>query len=81
MNSLRCCLAIVAGGAFGILVAELILGLGPRDAGPLIAVMAACYLARCLIKAIQEDRDEQRLGREAVRLRRDRQHTPERNRL
>lgn len=71
MNYLRGVLAIIAGGAFGLLAAELILGLGPRDAGICIAVIAACVILRYLIKAIQEGRELNRALREDVWARRD----------
>lgn len=72
MNTLRALLAVIAGCAFGIVVAEIILGLGPRDAGICIAVIAACVLLRYLIETVQEDQDlNRRLDRERVWARRD----------
>jgi hypothetical protein len=70
VSTIRGLLAITAGAAFGILAAELILGLGPRDAGICIAVMALCVIARSLVKAIEADRRKQRAYREAVWQRR-----------
>lgn len=70
MTHLRAILAIIAGGAFGVLVAELILGLGPRGAGVCIAVMAACVIGIYLARAIQADRDKRRAYRDRVWQRR-----------
>jgi hypothetical protein len=72
VNALRCLLAIVAGCAFGVVAAEVILGLGPRDGGICIAIIAACVILRFLIKAVQEDQEmTRRLERERVWRRRD----------
>lgn len=60
MSHIRAILAMIGGGALGLLAAELILGLGPRDAGLCIAVIAACVIGIFLVRAIQRDRQRQR---------------------
>lgn len=65
MNAARCVLAIISGCALGVLIGEIILGLGTRWGGIAVAVIAACVLLRFLIKAVQEDRQLNGILREA----------------
>jgi uncharacterized membrane protein YfcA len=59
VNTFRGLLAIVAGAAFGILAGELILGLGPRQAGICIVVIAACVIAWFGVRAVQRDKQRE----------------------
>lgn len=74
MSTLRCVLAVAAGGAFGCGFAFLILGLGHTNAGIAIAAGGVCLIVLDCIRYVQKKRDRTRLGREAVWLRRDRTH-------
>lgn len=71
MNTARAILAIIGGGALGVLAAELILGLGPRDAGICIAITSVAVIG------IERDRARIRRGRQHVWARRDHQHQPD----
>jgi hypothetical protein len=71
MNHLRSVLAVIAGGAVGVLMAGIILGVGDRWGGICIAVAAACVLLRFLVKAVQEDKRINQLLRDDVWRRRD----------
>lgn len=74
MNAVKCALAITAGTAVLVLIGEVLLGLGPRDGGVVVAVVASCVLLRELVKAVQSDLDDQRrLDRKQVWARRDKE--------
>ena len=54
MSTLRCILAIVAGGAVGVLAAEILLGLGPS-----VGAAVLCSLALLVLVADRVFRKEQ----------------------
>lgn len=74
MSTARAILAIIGGGALGVLVAELILGLGPRDAGICIAITSVAVIGIELCRLVERDRARIRRGRQQVWARRDHQH-------
>lgn len=76
LNEIRALLGIVGGGALGVIIAHLILGLlTPTVFGVCTAIIAACVIGIYLIRALQADRDtdkqRMRQGREQVWARRD----------
>jgi hypothetical protein len=77
MNTIRALLGIVGGLSAGYAICALLpfTGLSVTDFGVAAAISAACVLGIYLVRAIQadqtRDREQMRLGREAVWARRD----------